>query len=224
MWLGAVDESSSSGASGEVASGDAGSASGDTEGAEGGEGAEGTEGTEGTEGSEASGGADGDAGGAEGSGDAEGGDTEGAGGADASGDAGDAGDLGTATRRTGAPSVLAGAWVPASELGQFASIKDVSQGISPQTGKLVADEGVLNALAIVNGFTPEMLALVRSISAPDRVKTMIALTNNVEVAFGAAEDIAAKEQVIRTMLVEHEGAITYINVRVADRATYRATS
>jgi cell division septal protein FtsQ len=121
------------------------------------------------------------------------------------------------------PSVLEGVWVTAAEIEQLVPIRDVPQSLVPKTGDAAADEGVLNALAIINAATPEMRALIRSISAPDRVKTMITLTNNVEVAFGAAEDIGAKEQVILRLLAEHEGTITYINVRVADRATYRAT-
>jgi cell division protein FtsQ len=132
--------------------------------------------------------------------------------------------LGSVTTQTTSDSVFEGARVTASELAQWPPIKEVAQSVSPQIGEKIADEGLLNALSIVNGFTSDMIALVRSISAPDRVKTTIALTNNVEVAFGAAEDIEAKEQVIRTLLVEHEGKITYINVRVADRATFRATS
>jgi cell division septal protein FtsQ len=138
-------------------------------------------------------------------------------------DATDGMDAEGAAGAAGEPSVLEGVYVTASELGQLSPIRDVPQSLSPKTGEAIADEGVLNALAILNGFTPEMRALVRSISAPDRVKTMITLANNVEVAFGAAEDIAAKEQVITQLLAEHEGTITYINVRVADRATWRAT-
>jgi cell division septal protein FtsQ len=121
------------------------------------------------------------------------------------------------------PSVFAGVQMNASELAALPSVRDVSRSIAPQIGASVEDEGVLNALAIVTAFTPDMLSRIRSISAPDRVKTMITLTNNVEVAFGAAEDVAAKEQVILSLLSEHEGTLTYINVRVADRATYRAT-
>jgi cell division protein FtsQ len=124
---------------------------------------------------------------------------------------------------TGESSVLAGVQVSASELEQLLPIKDLSRSVAPQIGESVTDEGVLNALTIVNTFTPGMLARIRSISAPDRVKTMITLINNVEVAFGAAEDVAAKEQAILSLLSEHEGTLTYINVRVADRATYRAT-
>ena len=121
-----------------------------------------------------------------------------------------------------ASSVLTDAYVEPSELAGLLHIKDVSRNANPQIGQSVTDEGVLNALAIIKGFSPQMLALVQNISAPDKVKTMLTLTNNVGVAFGAAEDIQAKESVILALLDEHKDTLTYINVRVADRATYRA--
>jgi hypothetical protein len=121
------------------------------------------------------------------------------------------------------PSILEGVRVSAEEVEQLPRIREVSRSINPEIGKSITDEGVLNALDIASGFSAEMLALVQSISAPDKVRTMIMLTNNVGVAFGAAEDIEAKEKVILSLLAEHEGTLAYINVRVADRATYRAT-
>jgi cell division protein FtsQ len=123
----------------------------------------------------------------------------------------------------GAASLLEDVRLGAAEVEALPLVEDVAQGLSFEVGRAVVDEGVLNALAIINGFSPDMLAQLRSISAPDRVKTMLTLTNNVGVAFGAAEDIEAKEQVIRALLAEHEGRLTYINVRVADRASYRGT-
>jgi hypothetical protein len=120
-------------------------------------------------------------------------------------------------------SILEGVRVSAEDIEQIPHIREVSRSVNPQIGKPVTDEGVLNALDIVSSFSPEMLALVQSISAPDKVRTMIMLTNNVGVAFGSAEDVEAKEKVILAMLAEHEGTLAYINVRVADRATYRAT-
>jgi hypothetical protein len=141
---------------------------------------------------------------------------------DESGDGGDGGD-GQGTNEGTGSNVFDGVHVSVSEIAQLPPIRNVSQSLSPQVGDYITDEGIINALAIVNGFTPEMLALVRSISAPDRIKTMISLTNNVEVAFGVAEDIETKEQVIRGLLAAYEGKVTYINVRVADRATIRAT-
>lgn len=111
----------------------------------------------------------------------------------------------------------------AKELVALPKIKDVSAAVRPESGVKETDKGVVNALALLQGFSAEMRAMVASISAPDAVKTALTLYNNVGVAFGAAEDIEAKEKAIATLLSEHEGTITYINVRVADRATYRAT-
>jgi cell division protein FtsQ len=111
--------------------------------------------------------------------------------------------------------------VSAEELSGTAMIKDVSRSLKPVIGETVTDDGVLNALAILEQSSEEMRALIGSISAPDKTRTTLTLVNNVGVAFGAAENVSAKEQAVITLLNEHMGAITYINVRVPDRATYR---
>ncbi|MDR2109192.1 MAG: FtsQ-type POTRA domain-containing protein [Coriobacteriales bacterium] len=108
------------------------------------------------------------------------------------------------------------------DLKGLVMIKDVSRAVRPQLGAEVKDEGVANALAILAGFSDEMRGLVATISAPDRTRTTLGLLNNVGVAFGAAEDIPAKESAIITLLNAHPDTLTYINVRVPDRATYRA--
>lgn len=117
----------------------------------------------------------------------------------------------------------AGAQTRAEELAGMLKITDVSAAVRPEAGALEADEGITNALALLQGFSEEMRGMVASISAPDAAKTTMTLYNNVGVAIGFAEDIQAKEQAIATLLAEHEGTITYINVRVADRPYYRAT-
>jgi cell division septal protein FtsQ len=88
-------------------------------------------------------------------------------------------------------------------------------------GEKTSDEGVLNALLALSQFTDEMRAIIGSVSAPDKTRTALTLVNNVGVAFGVAENVKAKEQAIMTLLNEHKGVITYINVRVPDQATYR---
>ena len=105
---------------------------------------------------------------------------------------------------------------------QTTRLTEVSRTVRPVVGESVSDGGLSNALAIINGLSAELRLQIQHISAPDRVRTTLTLTNNVSIAFGAAEDIAAKEQVIKALLAEHQGKITYINVRVPDRATYRA--
>ncbi|MDR1712671.1 MAG: FtsQ-type POTRA domain-containing protein [Coriobacteriales bacterium] len=124
---------------------------------------------------------------------------------------------------TAQPSLSADAYISSEMIITLPLIKTISPALRPEAGRTVSDEGIINALDIIKGFSPEMLQMVEYIYAPDKVQTTLNLKNHVGVAFGAAEDVQAKEQVIQTLLAEHEGTITYINVRVADRATYRAT-
>ncbi len=118
-------------------------------------------------------------------------------------------------------SLLDNVRVYSSEFDSIPQIKDVARTIGPVSGEKVTDEGIVNALDIINGLTSEMRANVAIISAPDKVKTELTLRNYVHVAFGLAEDIPNKEAAILALLAEHEGSITYIIVRVASRATYR---
>lgn len=113
-----------------------------------------------------------------------------------------------------------------SNLEKFVSIpkiKDVSAAVRPEAGVRETDEGINNALTLLREFSPEMKGMVASISAPNAAKTNLTLQNNVGVAFGVAEDIEAKEQAIATVLSEHEGTVTIINVRAVDRVSYRTT-
>jgi cell division protein FtsQ len=122
---------------------------------------------------------------------------------------------------TESQAASSGVRVDPAEFVKIPVIRDVSAAVRPVSGEKETDEGITNALALLTGFSEDMRAMVASISAPNAVKTRLTLYNNVGVAFGTAEDIQAKEQAIATLLAEHEGAITSINVRVADRATYR---
>ena len=117
--------------------------------------------------------------------------------------------------------VFDGIYLAPSELKSLPLVKEIAKTVEPKLGRKITDEGLLNALAIVNGFSPEMLQIVLSISAPDKIKTNLVLTNHVNVAFGAAEDIKAKEAVILEFLAKYEGRIVYINVRVPDRPNIR---
>ena len=83
---------------------------------------------------------------------------------------------------------------------------------------------VLNALAIFDQASERLNEQIKSISAASAVKTSLTLKGGVEVAFGVAEDMELKEADIWTLLDKHEGKISYINVRVPDRPTYRTST
>ncbi len=101
-------------------------------------------------------------------------------------------------------------------------IVDVPYGVSPEIGAYNTDENVANAIAIVSGMTTELADRVVTVSASDLESTTLTLDNGVEIAFGTATDIRAKERICLELLEQHADSIAYINVRNVDRPTYRA--
>ncbi|MBO4365739.1 MAG: FtsQ-type POTRA domain-containing protein [Eggerthellaceae bacterium] len=101
-------------------------------------------------------------------------------------------------------------------------ITNVPYGSAPVSGTKCTDDAVLNALAIVSGLTTNLADSIVQVSATDEANTTLILDNGVEIAFGEAEDIRLKERVCLELMEQHPGEISYINVRVADRPTWRS--
>ncbi|MDO4842212.1 MAG: FtsQ-type POTRA domain-containing protein, partial [Phoenicibacter congonensis] len=102
-------------------------------------------------------------------------------------------------------------------------IKDCPNGIAPEIGGKCSDETVLNALAILNGFSTDLKDQVKSISASNINATTLRLTNNIEIAFGSAENVRDKERIAKGIMEEND-KVVYINVRSTDRPTWRSAS
>lgn len=102
------------------------------------------------------------------------------------------------------------------------AITDVAYGLRPEVGSTCTDASVNNALAIVSGMTTELKDQVKQISASSSDNATLTLDSNVEIAFGAAEDIRDKERVCLQILKDNEGSVAYINVRVASSPTWRS--
>lgn len=102
-------------------------------------------------------------------------------------------------------------------------IKDCPNGIAPEIGGKCSDETVLNSLAILNGFSTDLKDQVKSISASNINATTLRLTNNVEIAFGSAENVRDKERIAKGIMEEND-KVVYINVRSTDRPTWRSAS
>lgn len=101
-------------------------------------------------------------------------------------------------------------------------IIDVSPSMpAPISGAMCADGGINNALDILNSISDDLRSRIVSISAESSIKTSLNLVDGVTVAFGDSSDIEVKEAVINSLLNEYEGRISYINVRVPTRPTYR---
>lgn len=118
-----------------------------------------------------------------------------------------------------------GAWLSAATTDDWESamkIIDVSPSMpAPISGAMCADGGINNALDILNSISDDLRSRIVSISAESSIKTSLNLVDGVTVAFGDSSDIEVKEAVINSLLNEYEGRISYINVRVPTRPTYR---
>lgn len=118
-----------------------------------------------------------------------------------------------------------GAWLSSAtkdDWKNYRRIVDADATMSaPVAGSECTNEGVLNALKIYDGVSSKLAEQISSISAESAVKTSLTLKDGVTVAFGEAEDLDLKEADIFALLEEYSGTVSYINVRVPDRPTYR---
>lgn len=118
-----------------------------------------------------------------------------------------------------------GAWLSAAtqdDLESYPLIVDVSSSLdTPVSGSACDDGGIENALAVIDGISDELMAKVESISAESSIQTTLNLEGGITVAFGDSSDIELKESVIDELLELYDGTISYINVRVPSRPTYR---
>ena len=103
-------------------------------------------------------------------------------------------------------------------------ISDVPLGSRPEAGASCADANIKNALGIVAGMTTELADQVKYVSAASAESTTLVLNNGVEVAFGDDTSIRDKERVCLELLKEHEGKISYINVRTVNNPIWRSLS
>ena len=102
-------------------------------------------------------------------------------------------------------------------------IKDCPNGIAPEMGKACTDETVLNALKILNEFSTDLKDEVQSITASNINATTLQLKNNVEIAFGSAENVREKERIAKEIMSQND-KVVYVNVRSIDRPTWRSAS
>ncbi len=103
----------------------------------------------------------------------------------------------------------------------FYLVYDLSAEINPEPGVLV-DIPILQDVKKISSEVDESLrSQILAFSAPARDSISLRLSNGIEIAFGAADEIANKEKVINAILGQHENQVTYINVRNPAKPTYR---
>lgn len=121
-----------------------------------------------------------------------------------------------------------GTWLSAANDSDWETqmrIIDVSASLTaPISGGTCNDGGIVNALDILSKISDELKGNIESISAESSIKTSLNLKNGITVAFGDSTNVELKEAVINELLAKYQGKISYINVRVPDRPTFRTLS
>lgn len=101
-------------------------------------------------------------------------------------------------------------------------ITDIPYGSTPEAGSYCNNANVENALGVIDGMTTELAGQVKSVAAASSDSTTLTLQNGIEIAFGDSNDIRDKERVCLQLMKEHEGKISYINVRVVNKPVWRS--
>lgn len=101
-------------------------------------------------------------------------------------------------------------------------IVDVPYSVVAEIGTYCTDSNIDNAISIVSSMTTELKDEVTKVSATDSDSTTLTLSNGVEVSFGTSDNLREKERIVLELLEEHEGSISYINVRSVNNPTWRS--
>lgn len=116
-----------------------------------------------------------------------------------------------------------GTWLgkrTAEDTASVVTIRDI-EGLKPAGGRSSGSAELGNALAVLEGISPELRARVSAISAQSVDKTTLLTKDNVEIVVGSSEDLETKDAIARQILSEQAGKVVYINVRVTDRPIWR---
>jgi cell division protein FtsQ len=99
-------------------------------------------------------------------------------------------------------------------------VRDVP-GLDLKVGQRTTSGPLLNAIAVLEGLSQQLRDRVGSVSAPTEDGTTLYTKDKVEIVFGAAADVRAKDALVRRILEEQAGKVVSIDVRTVDRPTWR---
>lgn len=124
--------------------------------------------------------------------------------------------IGSSTSASGSDAALA----RATELGCLL-ITNVPSTVSPVAGSASSDACILAVLQYQSEFSSDLSSQVVSYSAASAESVACSLSSGVQISLGSPSSISSKEAVIDQILATYPGQITYINVRVPSKPTYR---
>ncbi len=103
-------------------------------------------------------------------------------------------------------------------------VSEASAALAPVAGESCQDEGLLGLLQYMSSFSSQLRDQIVSATATNKESIAVVLSSGIKVSLGAADDISLKEQAVLGILSAYQGTVSYINVRVPSKPTYRAVS
>ena len=100
-------------------------------------------------------------------------------------------------------------------------ITGVPATVDPVAGSKATDEVIAAVRSYLDGFSSDFASQIVSFTAPSEASISCVLSSGVEVSLGSPTDISSKEEVVKSLLAEYPDELTYINVRVPSKPTYR---
>lgn len=121
---------------------------------------------------------------------------------------------------SGNDSVVDSALAMADSLGAVL-IADVPPSVSPVAGTQSTDDAIEAVMSFQEQFSSDFSSQVASYSAPSTDDISCVLKSGVEVSLGSVSNVDSKEAVVKGILDQYPGEVTYINVRVPSSPSYR---
>lgn len=100
-------------------------------------------------------------------------------------------------------------------------ISDVPSSVQPAAGSPSTDKSILAVFSLESQLSEGFRKRVLCYSASSEDDISCLLDNGIEISFGSDNSVSTKEAVAQRILDEYTGQVTYINVRVPTRPTYR---
>lgn len=100
-------------------------------------------------------------------------------------------------------------------------IYNVPTSVSPEAGTSSTDDCIAAVTAFRNQLSAAFKEQIVAYSASSEDDIACILDSGIEISLGSPSNIDSKEMVAQSILDEYAGQVTYINVRIPSRPTYR---
>lgn len=124
------------------------------------------------------------------------------------------------TLDTSTQDITSAALAYAQEIGCL-FISDVPATVNPAQGSPTTDSSILAVLTFQEELPDDISSQARVYYASSEAAVSLVLDSGLEISLGSPEDINAKSQALSEIMATYPNQLTYINVRVPSKPTYR---